>query len=260
MSDRNPELELEIIAHRGYSAIAPENTLPAFARAMEAGAHSIELDVQLSADRVPMVFHDITLERVARSPDRIEDLTREQLADFDVGSWFAPEFASARISTLAEVLETLSDLEKTIYLDVKPHCTWSVEEIDRLLELLDALGGLGRYVLCSFSRSFLDRARDRSGDITLGYSIHNAQTYPAQFSRAATDGRAVTICEYRVLLENPTWVETSRKEGVEPVVWTVDDRRDWHQLIDIGIRRIITNALLPTALVGEPHDSRHEHS
>ncbi|MBE9040431.1 glycerophosphodiester phosphodiesterase [Oscillatoriales cyanobacterium LEGE 11467] len=248
MSDRNQTSELEIIAHRGYSAIAPENTLPAFARAIVAGADSIELDVQLSADGIPMVFHDITLERIAGIPDRLDDLTREQLARFDVGTWFDPQFSDARIPTLAEVLDILQSLKKSIYLDVKPHCTWSNEDIDRLLELLDDRGGLARYVICSFSSAFLDRTRFVSEAVKLGYSIKNNQTYPPQFARAVADGNSVTICEYRVFLENPALVAASRDRGVEPVVWTVDDLRDWHQLIDIGFRRIITNALLPTAL------------
>ena len=254
MDHRTQKSELEIIAHRGYSAIAPENTLPAFARAMEAGADSVELDLQLSADGVPMVFHDITLERIAGIRDRIENLTREELAQFDVGTWFDPAFAGARIPTFTEVLEVIQSASKLIYLDVKPHCTWTTEDIDRLLALLEGRGGLAQYVICSFSETFLDRTRQRSREVKLGYSIKNTDAYPAQFSRAADDENSVTICEYRVLLENPTLVAMSRERGVEPVVWTVDDRRDWHRLIEIGIRRIITNALLPPALKSTPTD------
>ena len=254
MDYRTQKSELEIIAHRGYSAIAPENTLPAFARAMEAGADSVELDLQLSADGVPMVFHDITLERIAGIADRIENLTREELAQFDVGTWFDPAFAGARIPTFAEVLEVIQSASKLIYLDVKPHCTWTTEDIDRLLALLEGRGGLAQYVICSFSETFLDRTRQRSREVKLGYSIKNTDAYPAQFSRAADDENSVTICEYRVLLENPTLVAMSRERGVEPVVWTVDDRGDWHQLIEIGIRRIITNALLPPTMESKPAD------
>ncbi len=77
-----------IIAHRGASAIAPENTLAAFRRAIDDGAEGIEFDVRLTKDGVPVVLHDAQLNRVGRCEGRVIDFTSKQLQKLDVGSWF----------------------------------------------------------------------------------------------------------------------------------------------------------------------------
>ena len=93
-----------IIAHRGASAYYPENTMPAIKSAMEAGADMIEVDVQMSADEVPVIAHDPDLERTAFLKKRISDLSWEQLQQIDVGSWFHPRFAEIRILSLQQLL------------------------------------------------------------------------------------------------------------------------------------------------------------
>src|SRR3954465_12682255 len=96
-----------ICGHRGASGHAPENTLVAFKRARELGATWIEFDVQLSADGVPIILHDDTLERTSDlgKPLRPTELTLAELKSLDAGSWFGPEFVGERIPTLDEVLE-----------------------------------------------------------------------------------------------------------------------------------------------------------
>src|ERR1044071_4382596 len=106
-----------VIAHRGASAHAPENTLAAFRRALEVGADGVEFDVRLSRDGVPAVIHDSTLERTGGRADKVSKLTALELQDVDVGSWFNrkhPEradqaFADERVPLLTQVLELLAD-------------------------------------------------------------------------------------------------------------------------------------------------------
>ncbi len=231
----------EIIAHRGYSAIAPENTRPAFLAAIEHGAHSVEFDVQLSADRIPVIFHDITLERTAGVSGNLGDYTLAQLQQFEIGTWFHPQFAGTPILTLAQTLEILEPIEHFIYLDVKPHCHWQPEDVAALLELLQTTGWQQRSILCSFSDRFLQQVRDCTQEFTVGYSIATADRYLPKLEQAAADGNAVTICEYHILLDRPEWVQQSRDRGVEAIAWTVDLPEDRQRSIDIGIDRIITN-------------------
>src|SRR6185503_14444987 len=77
-----------ILGHRGASAVAPENTLAAFSRAMSDGADGIEFDVRLSRDGVPVVIHDANLNRTAGVARRVSDLTAKELQEIDVGGWF----------------------------------------------------------------------------------------------------------------------------------------------------------------------------
>ena len=93
-----------IWAHRGASASAPENTLAAFRAAEAAGAAGIELDVHLSADGVPVVIHDETVDRTTDGHGPVAALTLCRLRQLDAGRWFAPAFAGEALPTLEEIL------------------------------------------------------------------------------------------------------------------------------------------------------------
>lgn len=116
-----------IIGHRGASALAPENTLAAFERAVADGADGIEFDVRLARDGVPVVIHDETLVRTAGKELRVGDLTSEELRKTDVGSWFNTaypakadvRFAEQTVPTLAETLRFLKDFTGRIYIELK---------------------------------------------------------------------------------------------------------------------------------------------
>lgn len=99
-----------LIAHRGYAARYPENTLPALLAAVEAGARWLEFDVQLSADRVPVLLHDTTLARTAGRPDSVFEFTARQLTVINVGepARFGTQFAGVTIPTLAEFVAWLA--------------------------------------------------------------------------------------------------------------------------------------------------------
>ena len=109
-----------LIAHRGLSAAAPENTIPAFEAAAAAGFSWVEFDVMLSADGVAMVIHDESLKRTAGAKGRVPETTAAELQRLDAGSWFAPEFAGARVPTLAETLQTLARLGLGANVEIKP--------------------------------------------------------------------------------------------------------------------------------------------
>lgn len=124
-----------IIAHRGASAHAPENTFAAFQVAIEIGADGIEFDVRLSRDGVPVVFHDEDLKRIAGRPEKINVMTAAELGEIDAGTWYnralpdraRPEFSKERIKTLAETLRFFSGFPGRIYIELK--CTLADAEI-----------------------------------------------------------------------------------------------------------------------------------
>jgi len=118
-----------IIAHRGASAHAPENTFAAFQMAIDGGVGGIEFDVRLARDGVAVVFHDETLKRTGRRHEKIYELTSAELAETDIGSWFnaaspkraRPDFAGETVKTLAETLDFFADFKGRIYIELK--CT-----------------------------------------------------------------------------------------------------------------------------------------
>jgi len=108
------------IAHRGYRARYPENTLVAFQAALGAGVQMIELDVALSRDRKLVVIHDATLERTTNGEGAVSDHTLAQLKQLDAGGWFHPRFAGEHLPELSEVLD-LADGRVMINIEIKPH-------------------------------------------------------------------------------------------------------------------------------------------
>ena len=96
---------MQVIAHRGASGYAPENTRAAFDRALALGADAIETDVQLTADGQLVLFHDTTVERNSNGRGPLGDYTLAELRALDLGGWFAPEFAGERVLTVPELLD-----------------------------------------------------------------------------------------------------------------------------------------------------------
>jgi glycerophosphoryl diester phosphodiesterase len=152
-----------LIAHRGYAARYPENTLPAFQAAAQAGARWLEFDVQLSADRVPVLLHDTTLDRTAGQPGAVFDLTARQLSAISVGEpgRFGTQFVDVMLPTLAEVvvwLITQPQLQAFVEIKTESIQRFGVEAVH--VAVMRALEPVReRCVLISFDDAFLFAAR-----------------------------------------------------------------------------------------------------
>lgn len=109
-----------LIGHRGAAHLAPENTLGGFRRAAGLGVAWVEFDVQLTADNVPVLMHDATLERTTNGRGRVRDMHYETLAELDAGAWFAPAFAGERVPRLDETLDLLVRLRLSANVELKP--------------------------------------------------------------------------------------------------------------------------------------------
>ena len=108
-----------VIAHRGASAYAPENTIAAFNKALDMAADGIEIDVHLTKDRHIVVSHDEKLGRTCNGTGFIKDFTLEELKKLDFGSWFSHEYANERIPTLDEIMYLLRDKDILLNIEVK---------------------------------------------------------------------------------------------------------------------------------------------
>jgi glycerophosphoryl diester phosphodiesterase len=120
-SVKNGPARDEVQAHRGASAVAPENTLAAFRAAAEQGAKWVELDVALLADGTLVVIHDVTVDRTSSGTGSLGSLNRADLEQLDAGSWFGSGFAGERIPTLEETLKVLGELGLNANVEIKQH-------------------------------------------------------------------------------------------------------------------------------------------
>jgi len=235
--------QVEMIAHRGFSAIAPENTLAAFSAAIQHQADSIEFDVQLSADRVPIIIHDSTVDRTTNGTGKVQEKTLEQLKALDAGSWFHPQFSAEKIPTLAEALNQMQGLQ-FIYAEVKQSENWSTADIQHFIQTLMREGGEDRCIVACFNHGFLEEVRNQFKNITLGYLVYSSETYRQALSKVAADANAVMLSKYEVFLADPLLVQDTRKQKVDVGVWTVDNPEDCKRLTEIGVMRIVTNSLI----------------
>lgn len=241
-----------IIAHRGASELAPENTLAAFQKACEDKAEGIEFDVQLTKDNQAVVFHDEDLLRIAGKEILIKDLTAEELKLFDVGSWFnqkfpdqaSEDFANERISTLAEVLEFLKDYQGVIYIELK--CTEKQTE-----HLSKAVCGaikdshlLPNIIVKSFNLDTIPYIKK------LCPNVKTATLFaPKVLILLRKEKRLINIAkELKVdflslhfSLVTKKLMKKAEKENLKVAIWTADNPRWVKRGLKLGIEHIITN-------------------
>jgi glycerophosphoryl diester phosphodiesterase len=230
---------MQIIAHRGYSSIAPENTLSALRMALDAGAHAVEFDVQETAESIPVVFHDYRLDRTTDGSGRVNLTPLHEVRDLDAGGWFDPRFAGEPVPTLEAALTMLRVREGEIYIELKAGL--SPAAIERTVHLLGEVGIGGRATLISFDWWALRLVREESPGARIGFLVHTADEFDGAVLRAAEVGNALVDCHFPILLDDPRRAGFARDAGVELAVYTVDDPEAAKALLDLGVHRITTN-------------------
>ena len=149
-----------IIAHRGASHLAPENTLTAFRLAKTLGADGFECDVQITRDRHLVVAHDYLTDLKTGVHGNIPDMDFDDLRQLDFGKWKSPEFAGEKIPTLEEVLEVAQDF-RMIHIELKPYLDRDEEIVDRIIDAVLDAGLEEKAVLTSFEYGALRRVKER---------------------------------------------------------------------------------------------------
>lgn len=139
-----------LVAHRGFSALAPENTIAAFDLAIESGYTDIEFDIQLSKDGVPVVFHDFTVNRTTNGKGRVDNHTFAQLQALDAGSWFGAAFAGQHIPSLQEILLIYRG-RANLHIELK---SLEPDMPKKVADLLVSTGWLGDATALPYLRAF----------------------------------------------------------------------------------------------------------
>ncbi|WP_306328401.1 glycerophosphodiester phosphodiesterase [Streptomyces venezuelae] len=235
---------LTVIAHRGASSAAPENTLVSDEVARRGGAVWIENDVQPSKDGVPYIVHDTTVDRTTDGTGPVRSLTAAQLDALDAGSWFAPAYTGTRVPTLAAQLTDLKERGGKLLLEIKGR--HSRAEVARIVKEIRAQDMTGRVFVQSFDVPSLRYARQLAPELPLGLLRATLDADPVALSRE------LRLSAYNVadtaLTTRPEVVAELHAAGVAVNVWTVDSPARWKALDALGVDGIITNR--PTELTG----------
>lgn len=234
-----------VVAHRGNSSVAPQNTLAAFEAAWRAGADAIELDVQLTADGDVVVIHDDTVDATTSGSGTVARLRRSAIRALDAGSWFSPAYAGQRVPTFAEVVElVLRRPGIDLLLELKG--SWTVEQVRRVTGPMRFAGITDRVVGQSFWPETVAALRDADPGLRRGLLVASLDDDVL----AWCDKLDVVTCNPlgTLLVEDPGVVRRLHDDGREVSVWTLNEPSHWAAAVDLGVDGIITDR--PDRLAG----------
>lgn len=241
--------DVEVIAHRGSSGAAPENTLAAVELAIDQRSDVVENDIQRTADGELVIMHDTTLTRTTdveqvfpeRAPWNVRDFTLAEIKQLDAGSWFAPEFAGERVPTLAEWVDAVGNQAGMLLEPKAPELYPGIEEdLDKELRSLPAFNRAlrdDRVVVQSFNHPWLRIYKDRAPDVPVGLLYG---TRPTPVDIAAAGLWAEQVNPALGVIDEAT-VDGVHAEGLEISVWTVNGGADMRRAANWGVDGIITN-------------------
>jgi glycerophosphoryl diester phosphodiesterase len=242
-----------ILGHRGNSALAPENTLAAFSRALSDGADGIEFDVRLSRDGVPMVIHDATLKRTGGIDRLVSELSASELQEIDVGSWFAAgrqtteTFAGEKLPSLAQVFQLFAAANNgVLYIEMKCDTREGAALAAAVVALCRASRMADRVVVESFDLAAIAEVK------RIDSGIRTAALFEPKLSRPLSSIRRLKMVDTasRVgadeialhhTLAGPRVIEKAQEAGLEIVVWTVDDPEWITRARSLRIKALIAN-------------------
>jgi len=228
-----------IIAHRGASAAAPQNTLAAFRKAMELGADGVELDVQLSADGAVVVIHDFAVDKTTDGTGRVATKTLLELEALDAGAKFSPQFAGERIPTLAQVFEVLQG-KLLVNVELKDFNPRSSALAAPVVEVVRKHAMEKRVLFSSFNPFALRAVKRLAPQIPAGllYAPNLAIYLRRAWLAPLVPHEARHPESSMVTARTMKWY---RARGFCVNVWTVDDPAEMRRLIALGVDGIITN-------------------
>ncbi|MCB0509853.1 MAG: glycerophosphodiester phosphodiesterase [Chitinophagales bacterium] len=228
--------QTKIIAHRGFSSEAPENSLSAFQLAIESGAEYFELDVQKSLDGVIVVSHDDKLKRCSSTDSKLSIKEEEwsRLKEEKVGypEKFQDRFLTEKLPTLEEAL-LLAKGKIKVCVEIKVH---NAEE--EILEIIRKTGMQKEVIIFSFHYDVLEKIRAKDASIPLLYLMVMSSN---KNLRQATKINASAIGVGSLTKVNSKFVSKVHKAGLELWKWTVNEKEEMQELIDLSIDGIITN-------------------
>lgn len=235
-----------VISHRGANHFAPQNTLPAFEKAVDLKVDGFELDVHLTKDGVPVICHNYTINATSNGKGSITDYTYEELTNFDFGSYFSPVYKGTKIPSVDEFLNLAAKADlKVINIELKSPKESSesgiVEktiDIVREHELMDIL------LISSFDPALLVRAKEYAPECKTGilYSPEKRVSWaiakdPIGFAKHI---KADALHPYEIFVTRH-YADRAHAAGLLVNPWTVDKPKNIERLLDYGCDGIITN-------------------
>ena len=225
-----------VLAHRGASGYAPENTLEAFKVAIEMGADGFELDVHLSKDGELVVIHDETVDRTTDGTGLVYDKTLAELKQLDACKGMEA-YRGARIPTLREVYELIQDTKHIVNVEIKTDDIFYPQIEEKCLALEKEMGMEGRIVYSSFNHYTTKKVRELAPDAQIGMLFGDVLVEPYDYCKSVG---ANLLHPGKSNLNVPGFAEGAKKAGLGINVWTVNTEDYMQKCLDCGAG-IVTN-------------------
>lgn len=231
-----------LIAHRGASAYAPENTLSAVRRAMEMRAEMVEVDVLLSKDGIPILLHDPSLDRTSSGQGLVTDYTLQELKLLDAGSWFSSEYAGETLPTVEELLALVKG-KISVNLEIKTQAlTDSLEGgiVQKVVDLVRKHDMQGYVIISSFDPRAIRQLKEYAPEIP-GAILYNADLYGDKHPLdIVKDLNADAFnCSWKEIRQD--WVDSLKYHKIPVNIYTVNSDSIMHQMLDMGVDGIFTD-------------------
>ncbi|MBN1421337.1 MAG: hypothetical protein JXP34_21365 [Planctomycetes bacterium] len=252
-SVRGDPAKVDCVGHRGFSAIAPENTVAAIGKAIEAGADGVEFDIYRTRDGAVVLMHDATVDRTTTGKGKVADLTLADLRKLDAGSWKAAAYAGEPVPTLDEALARFKGTEAQAVIEIK-----AKGFPDLVVQAVRKAGMLGRATAISFLDEPLAQIRALEPKLPCALLVGEAPPGDAAAqadalaARARACGAGILDLHYGML--SPELVAALRGRGFPVWCWTVNERPIMEALIRRGVESITTDR--PDLLVGLKKEAR----
>jgi glycerophosphoryl diester phosphodiesterase len=234
-----------IIGHRGACGYAPENTIESIHTAADMGIDWVEIDVKLTNDDIPIIFHDDTLDRTTNGSGLVAETTYEDIRNLEAGSWFSDSFAGVKIPTLEEMIDVLIERNLGLNLEIKPCPGREKETAEIALDMLSRVwDDHNRLIISSFSHVSMEIARDMATDWHRGLLISEnedgGEFLPENWKDMADylDVSTVHIPDALAIESN---IEQISDYDKPVLVFTINDGTRARELQMMGIQAVFTD-------------------
>jgi len=229
--------KFQVIAHRGASAISPENTIIAFKRAIEIGADAIETDVQMTKDGHLVLIHDEQLGRTTNGTGWVKDLTLEEIKQLDAGSWFSAAYGGETIPTLDEFFHLISPTSLWVNIEIKDGFILYPGIEEALVEKIKEYHLQERVLISSFNHYSIVKIKKLAPDFKTAVLYLEGLYQPWDYARNL--GATALHPEKNVIF--PEVVRAAHQAGMKIYPFTVDEKKEMRRIIAMGADGIMTN-------------------
>jgi glycerophosphoryl diester phosphodiesterase len=227
-----------IFGHRGASAYAPMNTIPAFELAVKQGADAVELDVHLTKDGAVVVFHDFTVEETSNGEGEVAAMTLEEIKSLDAGSWFSPEFCGTEIPTLDEVFEAVGK-KVFVNVEIKTESAKRDGTEEAVADCIKRHDMQNRVIISAFNAKVLKHFRPLMPDVPLGYLLSLEEM--AGSTQVVVNPHNYDAYHISYDMLSDSQLSWAKEHGHLVNIWTVNDPARARQLALKGVHGIISD-------------------